>query len=475
MARVGVARHRSRDLPDRFRLQSVIGYTRRADDGSLAICGMAVLRAQEDGQDLKSTHAYRAHREAGNVYALHDSADFASRLRSSFAFAGYDGEHQSGLGLAILYPHLELKPDGILAAAIENFAPAIMNGTLVLGVGGRILDALTIKDVALGVAGHLNDEAIKADVIRYLDLVRRAQTEPRPHKIRLPIALKTDLEALRSTPAILALQKKIVAEEDVVLEIIFPLTRNNVVQDVSLRVAVGTSPSGHKPIDRLFREGMSLPDVNKAKSLGELDLVMLVEDGELATYLNFCEGKAHLDLLESKDVLQKLEQQGFDGLRVKHLVKHLSSEIRLLLSPEVTAPDANVFDSYFSKPSDMPGKKKKPNKPDEPPPPPPPPKPPVLRVETLDDGLRITGSPGFNDWPINVSITIFYADGSRRPSWSEFDFKIEDLQIDSADCKLATDKNRVNALDCGPAMMIKITGFDKNRELDTTIRLGKNA
>ncbi len=456
------------------RLQSVIGYTRRADDGSLAICGMAVLRVQMDGQDLKSTHAYLAHSEAGNIYELHNSADFASRLRSSFDFAGYDGEHQSGLGLAILYPHPELQPDGILAAAIENFAPAIMIGTLVLGVGDRVLDALTIKDVALDVAGHLNDEAIKADVIRYLDVVRRAQTEPRPHRIRLPTAQKSDLELLRQTPAILALQKKMAAGEDVALEITFPLSRNGVVQDVSIRVVVGTRPAGKKPIDRLFREGMSLPDV-KAKNPGELDLVMLVEDGELATYLNFCEGKAHLDLLGSKDVKLKLKKQGFDGLWVKHLVKNLSSEIRLLLTPEITAPDANVFDSYFSKPSDLPGKKKQPNKPDEPPPPLPPPKPPVLSVETLDDGLRITGNPDFNDWPINVTITLAYADGSRRPSWSPFDFKLEDLHIDHANCRLETDKNRVKALDCGPELEIRITGFDRNRELDTTIRSWKNA
>ncbi len=456
------------------RLQSVIGYTRRVEDGSLAICGMTVLRAQEDGDDLKSTHAYLAQSINGNIYALHTSPEFQTRARSAFAFTGYEGQHQSGLGLAILYPHAELEADGILAASIENFAPAIMNRALVLTVDGRVLDADTIEEVANDVADHLNDDAIKGDAARFLNIVRRAQTETSPHKIRLPNALKKDLEPLRATPAILALQEKIAAEEDVVLEIIFPLTRNNVAQDVSLRAVVGASPSGHKPIDRLFRAGMSLPDV-RAPSPGELDLVMLVGDGELATYLNFCEGKAHLDLLRSKEVLEKLRKNGFDGPRVKSLVKNLPSELRHLLTPEVTAPDADVFDSYFSKPADLPGKKKKPNKPDEPPLQLPPPKPPVLRIETLDDGLRITGNPDFNDWPINVTITLAYADGSRRPFWSPFDFKLEDLHIDHANCRLETDKNRVKALDCGPELEIRITGFDRNRELDTTIRSSKNA
>lgn len=455
------------------RLQSVIGYTRRASDGSSAICGMAVLRAQEDGEDLKSTHAYLADGENGNIYHLHSSPEFYNRTKSAFAFTGYDGEHHSGLGLAILYPHAELNAKGILAAAIENFAPAIMNGSLVLNVDGRVLDATSIEEIALDVSEHLNDEAISADVARYLDLIRLAHSDASAQKITLPNALKSDLEPLRKTDAIKGLQKKIADGQDLVLDIVFPLFRDGTAHDVSLRAAIGAAENA-RPVDRLYREGMSLPDV-RAKSPVELDLVMLVENGLLATYLNYCEGKAHLDLLESKEVDQKLEQHGFDGRRIKRLVKNLPAELRLLLTPDITAPDVHVFDSYFSKPSYAPGKKKKPNKPDEPPEPPPPPKPPVFRVETLEDGLRIKANPEFNDWPVNVTIGLAYADGTRRPSWSPFDFKLDDLSIDHSDCNLSTEKNKVKALDCGPETEIEITGFDTNRELDTSIRPWKNA
>lgn len=456
------------------RLQSVIGYTRRAEDGQSAICGMAVLKAQEDGHDLTSTHAYLAEGENGNIYALHGSPDFESSTRSAFGFTGYDGEYASGLGLAILYPHTELNAPGILAAAIENFAPAIMNGTLVLNVDGRVLDASTIEEIALEVEGHLNDEAIRSDVPRYLGLVRLAQNAVSPHKITLPNALKSDFEPLRKTAPIKALQTKIAEGQDAVLEIALPLVRKGMTHNVSLSAVIGPSDPGKRPIDRLFREGMSLPDV-RAKSPGELDLLMLVGEGQLATYLNFCEGKAHLDLLESKDVRQKLEDHGFDGPRIKRLVKNLPSELRLLLTPDITAPDSHVFDSYFSKPSDKPGKKKRPNKPDDPPEPPPPPKPPVFKIEALDDGLRIRANPDYPDWPVNVTVTLAYADGTRRPSWSPFDFKLEDLDISHEACDLGTDKNRVKALNCGPSTEIEITGFDTNRELDTNIRPWKNA
>ena len=456
------------------RIQCVIGYTRRAEDGSSAICGMAVLRAQEDGDALKSTHAYLAESENDNIYTLHNSGGFHSRARRAFSFKGYDEEHQSGLGLAVLYPHKELEPEGILAAAIENFAPAITNGTLSLKVDGRVLDSSSIDEIAQEIEGYLNDEAIRSNVARYLQLVRIAQDEKSPEKISLRNALKKDLEPLRETSEIRVLQKKIADGEDVVLKVEFPLVRGGIPRSVSLVASIGPASTGHKPIDRLFREGMSLPDV-RAKNPGELDLVVLVGRGELARYLNFCEGKAHLDLLESKDVLQKLGDHGFDGPRAKRLVKNLPTELRLLLTPDVTAPDAHVFDAFFPKPSDKPGQKKKPDRPNDPPEPPPPPRPPVFKVETLEDGLRIKANPAFLEWPVNLIVTIAYADGTRRPSWSPFDFKLEDLDIRHSDCDLTFTKNKVKATNCGPDAEIEITGFDTKRELDTTIRPWKHA
>ena len=456
------------------RLQSVIGYTRRSEDATSAICGMSVLRAQEDGQEFLSTHAYLAEAENGSIYDLHNSQEFHTRTRKAFSLTGYDGTFTSGLALAIPYPHAELVPEGILAAAIENFGPAIINGTLVLCVDGRVLDSSSVEEIALDVSDRLNDEAIRSDVLRYIGLIRHALLDEQPYKITLPNANKNDLEPLRKTAQIEALQKKLDADEGIVLEIGFPLEHKGVDTRVTVRAALAASASGHRPMDRLFREGMSLPDV-RSKNPGELDLILIVENGLLATYLNFCEGKAHLDLLESKDVLQKLEDIGFNGPRVKRLIKNLPSELRLLLTPDISEPDAHVFDTFFSKPSDKPGKRKRPKDNPDPPDPPPPPRPPVFKVSTLSDGLRVRANPDYEDWPVNVTIGLAYADGSRRPSWSPYDFKLSDLKISHVDCDISFDKNKVKAVSCGPDSEIEITGFDTNRELDTSIRPWKYA
>ena len=232
-----------------------------------------------------------------------------------------------------------------------------MSSTLQLNVDGRLLDAASIEEIALDVSEQFNDKAIQNDVGRYLGLIQSVLSEAEPRKTALTRSHKSELEVLRTTAPIETMRKRLAAEESVVLEVEFPLERQGKETNVRFKAVLAATPPGQKPIDRLFREGMSLPDV-RSKNPGELDMLLLVDDGLLATYLNFCEGKAHLDLLESKDIRLKLEDNGFSGgPRAKRFIKALPTELRLLLTPDITAPDAHVFDSFFSKPTDSPGKK----------------------------------------------------------------------------------------------------------------------
>ena len=232
------------------RLQSVIGYTRRRDDGASAVCGMAVLRAQEVDEDFRSTHAYLAQEENGTIYKLHDPGLIESAACDAFRFTGYHDEFTSGLALAIPYPYEELIPEGILAAAIENFAPAIMNGTLVLNVNGTRLDATSIVETADAVSDRLNDEAIREDPQRYLGLIRRCLDEANPGKIA--VVRKSDFADLRTSVQVQDLQKSLADEEVCVLEISFPLERYGTQHNASVRAVVTSTPLSKRPIDRLF-------------------------------------------------------------------------------------------------------------------------------------------------------------------------------------------------------------------------------
>ena len=82
---------------------------------------------------------------------------------------------------------------------------------------------------------------------------------------------------------------------------------------------------------------MSLPDL-KARNPGEFDLVVTVDEIDLARYLNLCEGKAHLDITQSKEIKTKLEGKGFvPPYPVKNFVKSLPVELRALMTPNITA------------------------------------------------------------------------------------------------------------------------------------------
>jgi hypothetical protein len=379
--------------------------------------------------------------------------------------------------LVIPYPHEELTRSGILASAIEHFAPAILSGALVVRVDDDVLDHATIDNVAESVSYLIHSKPIAEDVTRYLSLIRAGMASS-VVDIEVP-ALGKGLVQLRDNPIVKKVQISSEKGQTVALRISFPIVRNGRAEKVSLRAALARTPTAKSPIDRFFREGMSLPDL-KARNPGELDLVVMVEDVTLARYLNLCEGKAHLDISQSKEIKTKLEDNGFvPPYPVKNFVKSLPIELRSLLTPEITAPDSSVFEAFFSLPDGAPGQDSaKKDRLDEPPPPPPPPPPPrisPLTVETLQNGFRVKANPKFLDWPVNMLLRMAYADGSRKPAWSELDFRPTDLKVDAAGCKFEFLKNRIQAKDCGSSCFIEVTGFDTNLELDTQIRFWKNA
>jgi hypothetical protein len=461
------------------KIHSVIGLTRRSTDRALAGCGMCVLKADLYEDTFRSTHAYLAAREDGSVYELHDTPEFYSQLEEAFGLAQYtQDETETGLSLIIPYPHEELDENGILAAAIDHFAPAILNGSLVVEVGVDRLDREAIQTVAPCVKQHFKTKSIAVGVERYLELIEQAQAGS-PDRIDLPNTT-SKLSDHRDSEAATKLRSELAQGKTVSFRLSFPMAKYGIDTTVGVTAIASLTPYAKVPIDRLFREGMSLPDV-KTRRPSDIDLILLVEDEPLAQYLNFCEGKAHLDLLESKEVRTKLTEAGFDGLQVKRLVKSLPDTLREFLTEESTDPDTSVWESYFSisDPQSERRKMPKPAKEDPNPPPPPPPPPPpnisAVLVDTLGDGFRLKANTEYKKFPASVEARIAYADGSAKPTWSEFDFRPKDLQITAVHCTPEFTDNRLRIADWSESSTVEITGFDARRELDTRIRTESNA
>lgn len=463
-------------------IHTVLGYTRRQDDGSVAACGMCVLKPTMDGDNMHSTHAYLASEENNSIYELHESKEFQNGMLSAFNLEGYHNDNnRSGLALVIPWPHEELVPEGIFASTIEHFSPAILNGSLVVEVDGRTLDSATIYNIAPEVAPKLKTDALKHDPVRYFNLIKQGIEE---EGLLLNLA-ELDLSILKEDLLIKDIRKQLNKGDAITLRLEFPLKHKRKQLTAKLKAVVALTPSDSIPIDRLFREGMSLPDV-KTKIPGMHDLFLLVSDHPLATYLNFCEGKAHLSLEESKDVKEKLELQGFDdGIRIKRFVAKLPTELRALLTHDITEPDATVFDSFFFLPKDEDGtgsgrRKKEPNAVENLPPP----RIPAFKVQTLEDGFRIVANKEYLDWPVNLQVGMAYASGSSKLDWRPSDFHPSDLEtiIDGCEARFLdtpheTKKGglKLRAEKCSSECSIEVRGFDSNRELDTQLRVWHDA
>lgn len=463
------------------RISTVIGVTRRACDGTVAACGMSVLKPMMDGDDFKSSFAYLARASSNSIYDLYDDQAFLGDLIDSFETADYAVQASTGLSLIIPYPHASLTRDGIIAAAIEHFAPAILANALVVEADHETVDADSIEAQALRVAELFPDGPLREDPRRYLHLLRQSTTKPDlVVNVKNPGAKIVDEldEQVRSQ-----LREKFDAGESLSLTLVVPVARSGRTTTSNLEVAIARAPKGRKPHDLFFREGMCLPEVS-ARNAADVDLVVQSNQGELATYLNFCEGKAHLGLIENKEVAAKLIENGFDGgYTVKRFVRRLMDDLRSLVLPDTSKPDGSIYSGFFSIPKNGPsnqagtgGKVRIAPNPPKPPVPPPPPQQRIFLVDDLTDGFRIRANPKYQSWPVNLRAEIAYADGSRRPKWSRYDFELQKMQVEqTGGGNREINKNILICRDCEADFHIEVRGFDVRRELITNVRPFRNA
>jgi hypothetical protein len=458
------------------RLNTVIGATRRQFDGKSAGCGMSLLRPIESNDEFKCSYAYLAKAPAGSVFSLYESETFLPELAAAFYTESYAAAGTSGFSLIIPYPHSEITPEAIKAAAIEHFAPAIVGKSLVVEVNGDLIDDFSIDKVAMASKKFFSTPAFCDNPGAVLQLIRHSVSNP-DFTLAVTDASKRLAECVNAEE-LQKIRQKFESADGVVLRIEVPVTRSGITTASPVQVALGRTSPGERPADGFFREGMCLPEV-AARNLADISLIVQSNTGELARYLNFCEGKAHLNLLENSEVKAKLVKAMFSGsFTEKRFVRRLMDDLRLLVLPDADKPDATAFAQFFSAPSNDPKKLKQIKKPkkniiitD-----PPPPRTPVLIVETLADGFRLRANPKFDHWPVNVRVEYAYADGSPRPAWSPYDFLPKDLSIAvSGAVAHSAKENSLTCRGCDAEFEVEVSGFDARREVITNIRTFRDA
>ena len=436
---------------------------------------MTILNPTGHGSKYLSTHAYLAKAEYDSIYKLHTGRQFHRDVIDGFKFSNYESESDTGFALAIPYPHEELDSESILAAAIENFAPTIIDGTLKLCIDGVVLDKNSIDHVAKQVKSKIREQSIADDPSRYISLIRRALTNRAPdYEFQLSEGDK-NIDHPRHRKVAAKIIQHLESKGPCLVEVSLPLKQDGNSFRTSLKAVVAMTPDGVLSFDRFFRDGMCLPKV-RSRSPRDFDLLLLAGDDLLGRYLNLCEGRAHLDLSQSKAITEKLRAHKFGQpvYRVRELVKSLPQSLRHLFDGDLTQPDASVFENLFSVPAPQSGSKSPSSGQ---------PKPPDLdnnskpfKISQYKSGLRVATNLTHKEWPVDLSIRIAYADGSRRPTWHEEDFELNSLQIKCRGCgNYDISNNVVEALRCDRDFRLDITGFDYNRELIVSWKTSRHA
>ena len=430
-------------------------------------------------------HGHLAEDICDNFYKMHDSK-VEEDLQNAFCLTGYSEEFDSGLALIIPYFQKELDPECILSAVIENFGPAIVNGSLIVNVNDIKLNSDTIQDIGIkeNVKSRYVDPAIQEDPSRYLNILSKLTFQENFDLISIE---KTSGERLienfseewKDSSLIAEIQNSLKIEDSRFLKIQFFVKTDSGYVPVNLDCMISPSPMcdqtgiSKRQIDKFFRKGMLLPKLCGKKSSG-LDIIFSVTDNTLASYMSLCEGKAHMDLYGNKEVISNLKNEGFSDIRVRNFLKKLPRFLRNFLTPDILDPDLDVLKGMFSIPdTDFPNKHKrlergsKESKDDSVKK-----SPAICDIKQVLNGFCVIGNRNLKAFPMFLKIGMAYYDGRSNSSWEEFDFSLSDLKMDLKNCKIIKKSDNFISLKASDAdFSIEIKGFDTNRELNVSVIL----
>ena len=269
---------------------------------------------------LKDYWAYLVKDEKDNVFQLHQGDDLLSDIvLITGEIEGITKNPKPGTHILILEPHEQITKEHIIASSIEHFLPSFLQEKMNMKYNESTLDSGNVIEEAKKL---INEDLFKSRDLSpknadfYLDFINEALSGP-TELIKLNTARRIKPNDLDSDK-IKELKTKFNNDELIKFEIIFPLVKKNTENEVSFRV--GIKKSTGFSVENYFRDGMAIPSNQKRlRSSGKSGIVFIPE-GALSTYLNICEGKAHLAWRQTEDVKDKLIKNGYnDSLHPRNL------------------------------------------------------------------------------------------------------------------------------------------------------------
>ncbi|ACG75144.1 hypothetical protein AnaeK_3937 [Anaeromyxobacter sp. K] len=472
--------------PAASRTYAFFGLTVRAEDGCSLLMGQAVLKVHDlDGHRFCP---YPYFGVADDNFCLPVQDDPAiEKFRNDFELQRVN---EPGLSIVIPYARTdEITPDDILRAAIRNYFFPVLAGTLVVEVKGAageiLLNATTIREVAAKLdwsGSGTNREQLE----RLFDLAAWAIGLEPDKYIELAqqgVAAPEWSEDLLAAHNIAKLRERYEGGERLAFRVPVKVHRKGAPPvTATFRAYVGKDDSIPRGEEHYIRQGITIADIRMVREAQARGLVV-VEDAALSALLGDSEGPAHTDWSEREGKLKQRYQHGPSCVRfVKNTLRRL---VAYLSRPPEGLDEKLLSDVFYVERSLInPGSTPVPRgpgpaKPDDPvvtpPPPPPPPPPPTsaaLKLVRIDGGFRITGREGLRGAvSVEAAYEVRRGNAFKRYDRNDFDLGKKPIAVAVAGAKIARAKdNRLELVVDDDTFEVKVTGFDRNRDLAVRAR-----
>lgn len=455
------------------RVRTIIGLTRRADDGRELLMGTTVLWHHAVGRKHYVPDGWLGNedpREGENTLPLEDRA-VLDRFKMDFDIA-----RQTEPGLTIVVPWLDVdvRPESLVRSVVEGYFLPIVRNLLVVDVvddDGRVerIDHTTIRDVV-----RRHTTSFTRPMASRLELADGFCTSSAPIVLNPPPGDGAPHWGPECVPAaaVAAIRARLRAGNFVHVRcpVRVKLKKDRTGEMSRFDVVFRIEPGETDHEIYFVREGILVPDVRKVRCAGLRGLVV-IDEGPLGKFLGDAENPAHTQWQS-----QLANQYSFNAATIRY-VEEAIPQILGLTREDEAAPDPLTMIDLFYLPDDsadaptVKRKKAKGDKESVPPGPIPLPPPRPFRVEKLADGFVVRAGDVGAPRPTALEVVVAYETSKGNPflKYHEADFRFDRSDgIESEFDGLVAGEyafNRIVADVTKDEFELTVRGFDPNRDL----------
>lgn len=371
---------------------------------------------------------------------------------------------ESGLSLAIPFPHPDLERGRMIAAAIRHYFIPILRGQLILEFDDLILNSISLQECAHEYlpAGAIHDVDELFAFVGEADSVGEFfRPSERWYRDGLEQAISPEnLEAMRE-----------VFSRGELIAISYPIDitrKDGTTINTEIRGFLKKPAGLTKGQDHYVRCGITVPQESKFGQRNALGL-LFADDAPISEFLGDAENPAHTQWIGKAEKLQKNYKA--PEVRVAAIKKCLLNLYDLLAQAVEEKAEEALLDFLWT-PGMGTGPRKGKEKKTFPPKPLQPPEPQPFRVSPVAGGFRVRPSVGLTTdmLPIEAVIRVAYDVDGGNPFklWSAFDFDLAnagDAEISTYGADIKTSGNTISCTVHDADFEISVMGLDEKRDL----------